>query len=179
MKINSFFLIALLALTWNAASAAEATYETAAEFVASRAPSTEYEYYEGGGFVRVKFQATQINLRRAQWIWEERELKTVHWPDNSRREISKNTKYTVAPSKLASNVEVKHGLGVWYLVLDCASRACITISGTRATDAGETEQISRTSPNNIWLFGDENSARRVAKALEHMIKLSGGTASAF
>lgn len=166
--------------TGTAAVAAEPTYEEAAGFFHANRPSVSYEFPESEGFSHIIHTLAyavrdDAKLSKTNWTWAETERHYARNKTNpeigrffrSRNEIT----YSVNPAALSATVEIgrRKNTGdseIWDVTVKCSTEPCITKTGSLI----EEDADDKTA-------GDQ--ARRVAKALSHMIKLSGGKESAF
>lgn len=179
-------------------SAAEISREEAVAFITSRVPSNvNIHYNESGNFTHIEhthfFSVIELNFGTSPWRWVE--TGSSYATNNTQPDLGSFFKndyrisYSVEPSDLVATVEVTpfspfSGVnvpGVFSLRMSCAVQACISSQGSKFNrdDGVKETKIDQINMSNYWQFNKEDDARRVAKALEYLIKLSGGKPSPF
>lgn len=122
------------------------------------------------------------------WVWEERELDTSTITKAPLSVFTNDTQivYSVSPKDLSYPVQISTFKNFPAIKIECLTAKCIKSVGkkqTLFTQASTNEQnvleIDEMKADNLWPFQDEETAARVAKALNVYLKHIGAKERVF
>jgi hypothetical protein len=113
---------------------------------------------------------TNIQLGAGEWTWKEVRVGT-----DQKVLVSETSEFKLNPAKLVWPVQIKDNK----LIFECQISACFSLKKSKLIKAiytGENIIDSETEEKeakHIWYFDDSEESKRVAKAMDHLLKAIG------
>ncbi|TRW14727.1 hypothetical protein [Glacieibacterium frigidum] len=170
-----------------APSAAPADIEAAKSFIISRLNTAKWEGRDGESFLSEEWHPISVTLDASGWKWSPmRFVKSGLAGVTSSENFIEG--YEVLPSALARPAKLTKGERFWQLRIECRIDDCIKVEGSQINGTDYT-MIDDPEPTTLpiderrdsadWYFTDQDTAERVARAVDLVLAAQGAKPRAF
>jgi hypothetical protein len=169
--VSKQILVLSLAAFGSVATAADSSIDEALAFIQSRLAVQQWQKER---FEHHRWKPGKVNFQPTQWSWDE---SLEEWSPSFRKVVIES--YSVDPRLLATPVRAgKHSI-----TFECRMSKCIKVIGSSATTIADgkpkQEAIDVEKAQNTWFFASAAEAKRVAQAMNSVLKQYGAKPRAF